>query len=70
MHLLQSAPASPILQNFVRAYAQREVDWTGPDLVQPVPASLENILEFEFFQPPRIEYANGLILLFGKEKID
>ena len=59
MQRLQSAPASPSLRPYVRAYAQRDLDWTGPDLLQPVPASLEHILEFEFLDPPRIDYADG-----------
>ncbi len=59
MHHLQSAPASSHLKLYVRAYAQRDVARDGHDLVQPVPASLEHVLEFEFFQPPRIDYADG-----------
>jgi AraC-like DNA-binding protein len=59
MHILQSALATPWLREFVRAYAQREVMQSGFDLVQPVPASLEHILEFDFAQPPEIEYRDG-----------
>lgn len=59
MHLLHSAPASPALRPFVRAYAQREIDGSGPELVQPVPASLEHILEFEFLEPPGIAFRDG-----------
>ena len=59
MHILQSAPVMPGLREYVRAYAQRKVEWSGPDLVQPVPASLEHILEFEFGTPPEIEYGDG-----------
>lgn len=60
MHILQSAPVVPGLRDFVRAYAQREVTWSGSDLVQPVPASLEHVLEFEFAKPPEIEYRDGV----------
>jgi AraC-like DNA-binding protein len=35
------------------------VDWLGPDLIQPVPASLEHIVEFEFEESPRIEFPDG-----------
>ncbi len=59
MHILHSAPASPALSPFVRAYAQRQTDGSGPDLVQPVPASLEHILEFEFLDPPLIAFDDG-----------
>ena len=59
MHHLQSTAASYHLRPYVRAYAQRDVDCAGNDLVQPVPASLEHVLEFEFFQPPWIDYADG-----------
>ena len=66
MHLLQSAPPSAPLRPYVRAYAQRDVRSHGPGLVQPVPASLEHILEFEFVDPPLIEYAGGrTISAFG-----
>ena len=59
MHILQSAPVHPGLRLFVRAYAQREVTRSDQDLIQPVPASLEHILEFEFREPPEIEYNDG-----------
>jgi AraC-like DNA-binding protein len=59
VHTLQSAPVTPSLREFVRAYAQRTVAWSGPDLVQPIPASLEHVLEFDFANPPEIEYPDG-----------
>ena len=59
MHILQSSPVHPRLRRFVRAYAQREITRSDLDLVQPVPASLEHILEFEFREPPEIEYNDG-----------
>lgn len=59
MHVLQSAPVAPGLRNFVRAYAEREITRVGSDLVLPVPASLEQVLEFEFASPPVIEYCDG-----------
>ncbi len=66
MHLLQSAPPSSHLLPYVRAYAQRDVQSAGIGLLQPVPASLEHILEFEFIDPPLIEYPGGkTISAFG-----
>lgn len=59
MHNLLSAPAAPGLREYVRAYAQRDVKRTGSDLIQPVPASLEHIVEFEFDTPPEIHYPDG-----------
>ncbi len=59
MHTLQSTLATPGLRNYVRAYAQRDVRWSGSDLIEPVPASLEHIVEFEFDSPPEIHYPDG-----------
>lgn len=59
VHLLQSAAVCPGLKQFVRAYAQRTTTSADYCLVQPVPASLEHILEFEFRTPPRINYPNA-----------
>jgi AraC-like DNA-binding protein len=59
VHTLQSAPAAPGLRQYVRAYAQRDIRWSGSDLIQPVPASLEHILEFEFENSPEIHYHDG-----------
>ncbi|MDQ0769543.1 AraC-like DNA-binding protein [Pseudarthrobacter defluvii] len=49
MHLVQSAPAPPVLRPFVRAFAQRTV--TGVVEVQPMPAFLETVINFEFAGP-------------------
>lgn len=59
MHKLQSAPADPRLRPFVRAYAQRDVEVSGAGLVQPVPSSLEQIIQFDFLQPLHIELTDG-----------
>jgi AraC-like DNA-binding protein len=61
VHILQSASPANDLKEFVRAYAQRDVASPGPELVQPIPASLEHILEFEFAAPPEIQYGDGTI---------
>jgi AraC-like DNA-binding protein len=48
MHNLRCQPASPDLRPFVRAYAQREIfDLPGP-ISAPIPARLEQTLEFQF----------------------
>ena len=59
MRNLLSAPASKALRPYVRAYAQRDVNLCSTRLMQPVPASLEQILEFDFFDPPRIDFPDG-----------
>ena len=59
MHAIQSAPPRRELAAFVRAYAQRSITLPGADLLQPVPASLEEILEFEFQTPPMIDFHDG-----------
>jgi AraC-like DNA-binding protein len=59
VHILQSASPANGLKDFVRAYAQREVTSLGFDLAQPIPASLEHILEFEFAESPEIQYCDG-----------
>jgi hypothetical protein len=56
---LLSVPASPHLKDYVRGYAQRHIVWSGPELVQPVPASLEPILTFDFLDVPIIDYVDG-----------
>ena len=56
---LQSLPASPRLQPFIRAFAQRDLHPSDHNLIQPVPASLENILQFEFFDSLRIRDPSG-----------
>jgi AraC-like DNA-binding protein len=61
MHFLHSAPASPSLRGFVRAYAQRVVIPDGENPIQPVPCSLESILHFEFDEPVEIDYGNGIL---------
>lgn len=59
MHTLHSAQPHRELRKYVRAYAQREVTPSGEDLVQPVPACLEQVLGFEFCNPPVIDYRCG-----------
>lgn len=59
MHILTSAAPSGLLRKFVRAYAQRTTDVLDGELLQRVPASLEQILEFEFGTLPIVTYWNG-----------
>jgi len=58
VHTIHSALPSPELRPYVRAYAQREID-RDSDFVQPVVASLEQVLEFDLGAPPIIEYYGG-----------
>lgn len=56
MHDIYAACPRPELIPYVRAFAQRKVDKTnGAPLVEPVPAYLEQILNFEFGVCPLAE---------------
>lgn len=59
MHILKSAAPSGALRGFVRAYAQRTTSALDTELVQRVPASLEQVLEFEFGTSPTVNYCDG-----------
>lgn len=59
MHTLQSVAPRHELREYVRAYAQRNTGATDAVLEQRVPASLEQVLEFEFGTPPTVHYRNG-----------
>ncbi|MGB7982578.1 MAG: helix-turn-helix domain-containing protein [Candidatus Nanopelagicales bacterium] len=59
MHILESAAPSGAMRDFVRAYAQRTAGPLDAELVQRVPASLEQILEFEFGTLPTVHYWDG-----------
>jgi hypothetical protein len=55
MHRTQSALPCRELRPYVRAYALREISGAAVDVVQPMPASLENIIELDFGNPPIVE---------------
>lgn len=57
MRTVQSAPASPGLRPFVRAFAQRTL--TGTFDAQPMPAFLETIIHFDFGDPMRVQRPDG-----------
>jgi AraC-like DNA-binding protein len=59
MTTLRSAQPSPELRPYVRAYAQRVVEASEPDLVEAVPAQLEQILDFELGTMPGIFHRDG-----------
>ena len=59
MHRCLSALPCPELRGFVRAFAQREIPCSGADIVQPMPACLESILELDFANTPMVEYVSG-----------
>jgi AraC-like DNA-binding protein len=51
MHTLRFRPASGNLKEFVRAYAQRNLDTAGKMVTELCPARLEQTLEFQFASP-------------------
>ena len=59
MQRIRSSPPHPRLREFVRAYAQREV-FPGDDASpQLIPASLEQILQFDFAEPLLLKLNGG-----------
>ena len=59
MHRVQSRLPCAQLRQYVRAYAQREIDGSSVEIVQPMPASLESIIDFEFEKTLVVEHLNG-----------
>jgi AraC-like DNA-binding protein len=59
MQLVMSTHPRAELRPYVRAYAQRVVSTTDPVLVEPVPAQLEQVLNFEFGAMPGIFHRDG-----------
>ena len=60
MHETYSASPGPELTTYVRAFAQRRIDHAETaGLVEPVPACLEQILNFEFGVCPIAELGDG-----------
>jgi hypothetical protein len=54
-----SVSPRPELKEFIRAFAQRGINTITVEVVQPVLASLESIIEFDFRHSPLIEYDTG-----------
>lgn len=61
MHSIQSRRPCLALRPYVRAYAQREIVNSSIDVVQPMPASLESIIELDFGNPPIVESSNSKV---------
>jgi hypothetical protein len=61
MQSIQSRLPCPHLRQYVRAYAQREITGSVVDIVQPMPASLESIIELDFGDPPIVENVSGKV---------
>src|SRR5580692_4541427 len=59
MHTLNSSAPCPALKPYVRAFAQRALDRSSADVVQTMPASLEQVLQFEFGELSQIELDDG-----------
>lgn len=62
MLTVQSAQPSHALRPFVRAYAQRSADIADAPIVEPVPARLEETLEFEFGDLFDVHFYDGSTL--------
>ena len=56
MPTLRSAQPSPELRLYVRAYAERKFDRTDLPVVEPVPAQLEQVLNFELGILPGVRH--------------
>ena len=56
MSTLRSAQPNPELRPYVRAYAQRKFGPTDLFVVEPVPAQLEQVLNFEFGTLPGVRH--------------
>jgi AraC-like DNA-binding protein len=56
MPTLKSAQPSPELRPYVRAYAQRKFERTDLFVVEPVPAQLEQVLNFELGTLPGVRH--------------
>lgn len=59
MHETNSAAPRPELTPYVRAFAQRRLDRAETGLIEPVPAGLEPILNFEFGVRPIAELGDA-----------
>lgn len=65
MRTILSSTPRPELLPFVRAYAQRTFG-LEPETEQPVIATLEQVLQFEFADPLTIHYADGTLQRTGR----
>jgi AraC-like DNA-binding protein len=63
MDAIESALPSKCLAPYVRAYAQRNLLSAREPLVEPVPARLEQVLEFELGDPFEISFNGGNTIL-------
>lgn len=59
MHKIVSASPCCELKEYIRAFAQREIDCSTGEVVQPVLACLEPTIELDFCHSPLIEYDTG-----------
>ncbi|MDQ2842403.1 MAG: helix-turn-helix domain-containing protein [Acidobacteriota bacterium] len=59
MHKIVSVSPGRELKEYVRAFAQREIDCATAEIVQPVLACLEPTIELDFCHSPLIEYDTG-----------
>jgi AraC-like DNA-binding protein len=59
MRTIQTATPRPELKEFVRSYAQREIECDGAGFEQPNIASLEHILSFDFCDQTLMNFSDG-----------
>ncbi len=59
MHKIVSESPRRELKEYVRAFAQREIDCSAADIVQPGVVSLEPVIQFDFCRSPLVEYDTG-----------
>ena len=72
MIALRTALPKPALQEFVRIFAQREVhpfESGAPLILEPVPARLEQLLEFQFGVPYTVHHSLGYDLTTPRQAI-
>jgi AraC-like DNA-binding protein len=66
MRTIQTAVPQPVLREFVRSYAQREIECEGEGFEQPNIASLEHILSFDFRDQTLMNFADGQSVLLPR----
>jgi AraC-like DNA-binding protein len=59
VHELFSCAPRPELQTYIRAFAQRRTERESPEVVEPMPACLEVIVDFQFGSRPIAEFGDA-----------
>lgn len=69
MRTIQTATPRPELKEFVRSYAQREIECDGAGFEQPNIASLEQILAFDFCDQTLLNFSDSQSVLLPRINI-